>query len=80
LIFSSDRYGYSGSRLIHHNPTWIYNSYFRYQPSVLKGLEVGLGLYDVFNAQYEYVQLINTGHPALPGNTRELRLKLSYSF
>jgi len=80
LIFSSDRYGYSGNTLIHHDPSWIYNTYFRYKNVLVKGLEAGLGLYDVFNAQYEYVQLINGGHPALPGNTRELRLKLSYEF
>jgi outer membrane receptor protein involved in Fe transport len=80
LIFSSDRYGYSGNTLIHHDPTWIYNTYFRYQNALVTGLEVGLGVYDVFNAQYEYVQLVNGSHPALPGNTRELRLKLSYEF
>ncbi len=80
LIFSSDRYGYSGSTLIHYAPTWIYNTYLRYQNTLFKGLEAGLGVYDVFNAQYEYVQLVNGGHPALPGNTRELRLKLSYTF
>ena len=80
LIFSSDRYGYSGSTLVHHDPTWVYNTYLRYQNALVKGLELGLGVYDVFNAQYEYVQLINGTHPALPGNTRELRLKLSYEF
>lgn len=80
LVFSSDRYGFSGNTLIHHDPTWIYNTYFRYQNALLKGVEIGLGVYDVFNAQYEYVQLVNGAHPALPGSTRELRLKLSYEF
>ncbi len=80
LIFSSDRYGYTGSALVHYAPSWIYNTYFRYQNPLFKGLEFGLGLYDVFNERYEYVQQINTGHPALPGKTRELRLKISYSF
>ena len=80
LIFSSDRYGFNGDNLVHHAPTWVYNTYLRYQSPLLKGLDVGLGVYDVFNERYEYVQQIKTGHPALPGNTRELNLKLSYSF
>jgi len=80
LVFSSDRYGYSGSTLVHHDPVWVYNTYLRYQDAALKGLDIGLGVYDVFNTQYEYVQLVNGGHPALPGSTRELRLKLSYEF
>jgi len=80
LVFSSDRYGYSGNSLIHHDPTWVYNTYFRYQNALIKGVEIGLGVYDAFNTQYEYVQLTNGAHPALPGSTRELRLKLSYTF
>lgn len=80
LIFSSDRYGYSGNTLTHHDPTWVYNTYFHYQNVLQKGLDIGLGVYDVFNTQYEYVQLVNGSHPALPGSTRELRLKLSYTF
>ncbi len=80
LVFSSDRYGYSGNNLVHHDPVWIYNTFFRYRNALVNGLEVGLGVYDVFNAQYDYVQLTNGKHPALPGNTRELRLKLSYAF
>ncbi|MFW5444480.1 MAG: ABC transporter ATP-binding protein, partial [Methylococcaceae bacterium] len=80
LIFSSDRYGYNGSTLVHYDPIWVYNTFIRYQPPIAKGLELGLGVYDVFNAQYDYVQLVNGAHPALPGNTRELRLKLSYQF
>ena len=80
VIFSSERYGYNGSKLERHKPIWIYNTYLRYQNAIWEGLEVGLGLYDVFNGQYQYVQSFNGSHPALPGNTREVRLKLSYQF
>jgi len=80
LIFSSERYAYSGADLIHHKPTAIYNTYFRYQDALLEGLEVGLGIYDLFNAQFQYAQYYNGSHPALPGNTREFNLKLTYSF
>ena len=80
VIFSSERYGYNGPKLERHKPIWIYNTYLRYQNAIWEGLEVGLGLYDVFNGQYQYVQSFNGSHPALPGNTREVRLKLSYQF
>ncbi len=80
VIFYSERYGHNGSVLVRHKPTWVYNTYLRYQNVLWEGLEVGLGLYDVFNSQYQYVQMSNGSHPALPGNTREVRLKLSYQF
>ncbi len=80
LIFFSDRLGYSGSELTHYSPDWIYNAYFRYQNMPIKGAEVGLGLYDVFNARYQYVQQFNSTHPALPAEARELMLRLSYKF
>lgn len=80
IIFSSDRYAYSGPNLIHYKPTAVYNTYFRYKDAVLEGLEIGLGIYDLFNAQFKYAQYYNGAHPALPGNTREFNLKLTYSF
>lgn len=80
FVFYSDRYGYSGSNLVYHRPVWFYNVYFRYKNFIEDGLELGLGLYDMFNARYEYVQQFNGGHPALPGPSRELMLKVSYQF
>lgn len=77
VIFFSDRYG-AGN--IHYGPEWIYNTYLRYQNLPIKGAEVGLGLYDVFNAHWQYVQQFNGGHRALPAETRELMLRLSYKF
>ncbi|MEF3074214.1 TonB-dependent receptor plug domain-containing protein [Methylobacter sp. Wu1] len=80
LMFVSDRYGYNGKLLTQHGPAWIANVYFRYQNLLTKGLEVGLGFYDIFNERYEYVQPYNGGHPALPGPSREIMLKLSYQY
>jgi outer membrane receptor for ferrienterochelin and colicin len=80
LIFFSDRFGYSGSELEHYKPDWIYNAYLRYQNMPIHGAEIGLGLYDVFNARYQYVQQFNGSHPALPAEARELMLRLSYKF
>jgi outer membrane receptor for ferrienterochelin and colicin len=80
LIFYSDRFGYSGSQVTHYKPDWLYNIYLRYQNMPIKNAEVGLGLYDVFNERYQYVQQFNGSHPALPAEARELMLRLSYKF
>lgn len=80
LIFVSDRYGFHGDRLTHHGPAWIYNIYFRYQNLLTQGLEAGLGVYDLFNERFEFVQPYHGGHPALPGPSREVLLKLSYRY
>jgi outer membrane receptor for ferrienterochelin and colicin len=80
IVFMSDRFGYSGTNLTHYSPEWIYNTYLRYQNMPIKGAEIGLGLYDVFNARYQYVQQANGAHPALPAEARELMLRLSYQF
>ena len=80
LMFVSDRYGYTGDRLTQHPPSWVYNVYFRYQNLLTPGLEIGLGVYDLFNEQFAYVQPYHGGHPALPGPTREVLLKLSYQY
>ncbi|MSR16945.1 MAG: TonB-dependent receptor [Methylococcaceae bacterium] len=80
VVFMSDRIGYSGTELKHYSPEWIYNTYLRYQNMPIKGAEIGLGLYDVFNARYQYVQQFNGSHPALPAEARELMLRFSYKF
>ncbi|HCT99772.1 MAG TPA: ABC transporter ATP-binding protein [Methylococcaceae bacterium] len=75
LIYFSDRYGGDG---VHYPSEWLYNTYLRYQNLPVKGAEVGLGLYDIFNTHWQYVQQFNGGHPALPAETRELMLRFSY--
>ncbi len=80
LIFMSDRFGYNGTELQHYKPEWIYNTYLRYQNMPIKGAEIGLSLYDVFNARYQHVQQFNGSHPPLPAEARELMLRVSYKF
>ncbi len=80
LIFLSDRYSYAGSALQRENPTWVYNIYLRYQDFLTKGLTVGLGMYDVFNARQNYPQPYQGGHAPLPAASRELLFSLGYGF
>ena len=43
-------------------------------------MELGLGVYDLFNSGYSYLQPYNGGHAPLPGPSREVRVRLSYKF
>lgn len=80
LTYISDRYGYRGDGLVRHDSSWVYNFYWRYRNLFTKGLDLGLGVYDLFNEQQVYVQPYHGGHPALPGRGREVMFKISYQF
>jgi outer membrane cobalamin receptor len=43
-------------------------------------LELALGVYDIFNSGYSYLQPYDGGHAPLPGPSREIRTRLSYKF
>lgn len=48
---------------------------------LLRGrLELGLGIYDLFNSNYSYLQPYDGGHAPLPGPSREVRGRVSYKF
>ena len=43
-------------------------------------LEASLGVFDMFNSGYSYIQPYNGGHSPLPGPSREIRTRLTYKF
>ena len=43
-------------------------------------LELSLGVFDLFNSGYSYIQPYNGGHAPLPGPSREVRARASYKF
>lgn len=43
-------------------------------------MELGLGIFDLFNSGYSYLQPYNGGHAPLPGPSREVRARVSYKF
>ena len=48
-----------------------------------KDLELGLGVYDLFGANYSYLQPYYTAgyeHPPLPAASREIFVKAAYEF
>lgn len=43
-------------------------------------MEASLGVFDMFNSGYSYIQPYNGGHSPLPGPSREVRSRVSYKF
>jgi len=43
-------------------------------------MELSLGVFDIFNSGYSYIQPYNGGHAPLPGPSREVRARLTYKF
>ena len=50
----------------------------RYETPI-KGLSVGLGVYDALNQKFKFIQPYNGGHAPLPGPSREIIFRLHYN-
>jgi outer membrane receptor for ferrienterochelin and colicin len=85
LAFQSERYACTtvdsmGAGIIEKLPAVVYaNLFFRYV-NIVKGLDVGVGVYNIFDERVTYIQPYNSLHAPLPGLSREFAIKVSYSF
>jgi len=88
--FFGQRYGYDvdifgpgpfdvDGKLIKDRFKYLANFYFRYQNLFTKGLTAGIGVYNVFNQEYNYQQPYFGELPPLPGASREFNFRLSYT-
>jgi outer membrane cobalamin receptor len=59
-------------------PSIYFNIYLSYE-NLVKGLNIGAGVYDIMNSVQMYLQPYNSLHGALPGSGREVFVKLSYT-
>jgi len=82
FIFLSDRYGFYGSELepgyLNYGKTFQWNLFFQATDVFLKGFNLGCGMYDITNSNYNYIQSYNSGHMPLPNISREIVVKMSY--
>lgn len=84
LIWFSTRYGYdnidtTGTSTIHeYAPGFLANIFLNYN-DLIKGLTLGVGVYDLLNEKLEYIQPYNGYHAPLPGPSREFVFHLSYT-
>ena len=60
------------------DPTLLLNFFVRYETPI-KGLSVGLGVYDALNQKFKFIQPYNGGHAPLPGPSREIIFRLHYN-
>jgi len=86
LVWYGSRYGYnqisdSGQLVLaKYKPTLLANLFLRQQDFLTKNLDVGIGVYNLLNKDFEFIQPYNGGHAPLPDKSREFILNFSYKF
>ena len=86
LVWYGSRYGYNQTSdsgqlmLAKYKPTLLANLFLRQQDFLTKNLDVGIGVYNLLNKDFEFIQPYNSGHAPLPDKSREFILNFSYKF
>jgi outer membrane receptor for ferrienterochelin and colicin len=86
LVYYSSRYGYnavdSKGKLVlnKYNSSVLTNVMVRYQDFLAKNLDIGVGVHNLFNEDYKFIQPYNDGHAPLPDQSREIMFKVWYAF
>jgi hypothetical protein len=86
FTFLSSRYTVSAIKILEGTqsvqetkPVALLNLFVNYKNAFqLQGLDIGVGVYDALDAQYDFIQPYNIGNAALPGPSREIVAKLAY--
>lgn len=77
----SKRYGYGGDGALKiFGERTVANLNLQLKDRPLERLTLNLGVRDIFNSNYSYLQPYNGGHAPLPAPARELFLKAAYEF
>jgi outer membrane receptor for ferrienterochelin and colicin len=86
LVYYSSRYGYNavdaaGKLVLNkYNPSVLTNVMVRYQDFLARNLDIGVGVHNLFNEDYKFIQPYNDGHAPLPDQSREIMFKVWYAF
>lgn len=82
FIYLSDRYGFNGNSeepgYINYGKVFQWNAFLQAKDIYLKGLSLGIGVYDITNSRYSYIQSYSSGHMPLPAMSREYVVKIIY--
>ncbi len=83
--FYSQRYGYdydansdSGLSIREFNPSYLTNLFLESTDVFYSGLSLGLGVFNLLNQDFKYIQAYDGSHPPIPGSSRDWILKASY--
>ena len=80
-VYYADRRGYYAAGLTKRfNDALLANLNLVFKNLASGQLELNLGVFDLFNSGYSYIQPYNGGHAPLPGPSREVRTRVSYKF
>lgn len=85
-VLLAERYGYfardaSGNSLFRRNSDAVMlNLFLQKRDAFRKGLDIGVGGFDLLASNYSYIQPYNSGHSPLPGPSREFTVRLSLAF
>lgn len=83
LVYYSRRYGYADSHaqgdppITAFSPVILANVYLKID-KLIRNVELGLGVYNVFDCNCPFIQPYRGGHAPLPAGSREFALKLVY--
>ncbi|MCS7076611.1 MAG: TonB-dependent receptor plug domain-containing protein [Bacteroidia bacterium] len=81
-VFLSQRYGYVGvDTIAEYKPVFMTNLYLSYQNVMkIENLELGVGIYNIFNENFRFIQPYNGGVSVLPSLNREFLIRVQYRF
>jgi hypothetical protein len=78
-IFYSERYGYDQNDILFRsNALFLFGSFVGYR-NLVNGLDLVIGVNDLLNAQYQFIQAYRSGNNPMPGPGREFSLKFRYN-
>jgi outer membrane cobalamin receptor len=84
--FLSERFGFAGfdddgtAKFQRFDPAFLLNTFVHWRSAFsVPGLEIGVGVYDILNARYTFIQPYNANNPPLPGPSREITARFSYT-
>jgi outer membrane receptor protein involved in Fe transport len=86
LLFTSASFGVSHDPLTDQaraerlGPRLVVNLYLNCHDLLTPGLDLGLGVYNLLNADVPYLQPYDGGHAPLPGPSREFLARLTYAW
>ncbi len=69
------------AQLMQFGPTLLLNAYLRYQDFFVKNMNAGLGIFNLLDQNYRYLEanyFPGNSHPALPAGSREIVVDVSY--
>lgn len=85
LYFLGKRYGYDHldqitgePSLSEFNPIALIDLFVYFPDFIIKGLNAGVGIYNLTNERFLFIQPYNGGHAPMPGMGREFILKIGY--